>query len=301
MARKNGRKYELAKNITYEECKKFVEEHAISRTYVKDHYFAYYSAMKRLGCLDEFYPWRIKKHTIENALIEAKKYHTKKDLWAHAEWAAKLIYDNGLEDEAYKDYEELHSNAKRMIYAFEFEETKSVYVGLTYKIERRKEQHLLEDETSAVYKYIQESGITPVIKELTDYIDYKEASKEEGKWVEKYKQEGWTILNKAKTGGLGMVRKFNGLEEKISKLNKEGKSLVDIAKILNVSLSTVKDRVKYISDYITYKHIPKGIKVTIIKGDEVTKYKSISEASKALHFDRPKMYRWMDENHTIRL
>ena len=98
-----------------------------------------------------------------------------------------------------------------------------------------------------------------------------------------------------------MVIKFKGLEDKISKFNKEGKSLVEIAKILNVLLSTIKDIVKYISDYVTYKHIPKGIEVTVIKGDEVTKYKSISEASKALHFDRPKMYRWMDENHIIRL
>lgn len=90
---------------------------------------------------------------------------------------------------------------KRCIYAAEFEDN-SAYIGLTYFVERRWSDHL-RAKNSAVNKHIEETGFIPIWKKLTDYMDYQEASKFEGIWKDKYAKEGWTILNKAKTGSLG--------------------------------------------------------------------------------------------------
>lgn len=112
---------------------------------------------------------------------------------------------------------------KRCIYAVEFNDN-SVYVGLTYFTKRRWSDHL-RDENSAVYIYIKEKGLEPEWKQLTDYMDFQEASIQEGVWKDKYAKEGWIILNRAKTGALGgcqgytkeevlnMAKKFSSLKE----------------------------------------------------------------------------------------
>lgn len=41
------------------------------------------------------------------------------------------------------------------------------------------------------------------IKKISDYINVKQAQKLENTIVEKYKSEGWIILNRTKTGSLG--------------------------------------------------------------------------------------------------
>lgn len=93
---------------------------------------------------------------------------------------------------------------KRLIYSFEFPD-KSVYVGLTLNSTTRKNEHLnpKRSKKSSVYKYIIESGLQPKFNELTEYIDSDFASKKEGEFVERYRNDGWKILNRMKTGGLG--------------------------------------------------------------------------------------------------
>lgn len=90
---------------------------------------------------------------------------------------------------------------KRLIYAFEFSD-KSVYVGLSYDSKKREKRHY-SDNDSQVYKHINKTNLKPEYKELTDYLDKWIASKMEGEFLEKYKQDNWLILNKMKTGGLG--------------------------------------------------------------------------------------------------
>src|SRR5258708_7259486 len=93
---------------------------------------------------------------------------------------------------------------KRLIYVFEFPD-KSAYVGLTYNSQERESEHLNPKrlKKSAVYQYIQKSGLLPKFKELSEYIDWNIASQLEGECVEKYRKNGWIILNKYKTGALG--------------------------------------------------------------------------------------------------
>lgn len=90
----------------------------------------------------------------------------------------------------------------RCIYSYEFEDN-CAYVGLTYNIENRRYRHEKNGEkTSSVYKHI---SICNNFKfyQLTGFMSPSEAKTQENFYVEKYKNEGWTILNETGTGSLG--------------------------------------------------------------------------------------------------
>ena len=106
---------------------------------------------------------------------------------------------------------------KRCIYVAEFDDN-SAYIGLTYFAERRWSDHM-RTKNSAVNKHVEETGLAPKWKRLTDYMDYQEASIQEGVWKNKYASEGWTILNKAKTGSLGGGEGYT-LEEVLKEASK---------------------------------------------------------------------------------
>ncbi len=93
---------------------------------------------------------------------------------------------------------------KRLIYSFEFSDN-SVYVGLTYNSSDRKNEHLnpKRSKKSAVYKYILLTGLIPKYLELTEYVDCEIAVKLEEEFLNRYKANGWKILNVYKTGTLG--------------------------------------------------------------------------------------------------
>ncbi len=93
------------------------------------------------------------------------------------------------------------TNNKRLIYAFEFEDNQ-VYVGLTYHTGSTMNRHLTNSK-SAVFKYTTKTGIISKMIICTDFMDAQKASKMEGIIKEKYKNEGWNILNVAPTGNLG--------------------------------------------------------------------------------------------------
>lgn len=95
----------------------------------------------------------------------------------------------------------------RCIYVAKFLEDKSAYIGLTYNTNVRWSDHL-RDENSSINKHIQETGINPVFEKLTDYINEKEASIQEGIFVDKFAKAGWNILNVAKTGSLGHLEGY---------------------------------------------------------------------------------------------
>jgi predicted GIY-YIG superfamily endonuclease len=97
--------------------------------------------------------------------------------------------------------EPVGSRYERLIYAYEFPDN-SVYVGLTYNLDKRDKSHMSKDN-SAVFKHMLNTGLKPVRKTLTAFLNKDEASKLEGQMEKKYRDEGWTILNRSKTGTLG--------------------------------------------------------------------------------------------------
>ena len=128
---------------------------------------------------------------------------------------------------------ELINSSKKHIYGYEFYDKEdnpiAVYVGLTCDMTRRKEEHLTgyckygKRETT-VFKFI---NANPNLKyeikllEPEQYIG-KEAEQKEKEWIEKYRQIGWRILNKAKAGALGSL--FLNTDDELRKIAKKYKT-----------------------------------------------------------------------------
>lgn len=90
---------------------------------------------------------------------------------------------------------------ERLIYAYEFPELNSVYVGLTYNIDIRNKDHHLRGK---LFQWVKNNGIlqySPII--LKEHIPFDEAGATEDYYIKKYEKEGWHLINKAKAGSLG--------------------------------------------------------------------------------------------------
>jgi len=95
----------------------------------------------------------------------------------------------------------------RKIYVFEFEDHHA-YVGLAKNPKEREKQHLSEIN-SGVYKYIDATGSKYVFKELTDFLSKDEAAEQEDFWINKYANDGWSMINVRPGGDLGCApRKY---------------------------------------------------------------------------------------------
>lgn len=95
----------------------------------------------------------------------------------------------------------LGNYSRRLIYGREYikDDVKLVYIGLTCNMNRRHEDH----SKTELHNNLINSGFTFVINQLSDFMSAEEASDLEGKFVEEYRDNGWIILNKIQTGGLG--------------------------------------------------------------------------------------------------
>lgn len=138
--------------------------------------------------------------TKEKCQDVASKFICRSDFQKKEYNAYRRAYENGWLDEICSHMIKIGNMSKRLVYACEFADN-SVYIGLTCNSNRRITEHLTGK--TSVYKHIEETGLYPTYKELTDYIPANDASNLEIYYVEKYKESGFTILNKGKAGGLG--------------------------------------------------------------------------------------------------
>ena len=159
--------------------------------------------LKGKGC--PYCSGNAKKWNEENCELEAHKYEYVFDFRTKASGAYNKARSNGW----LKNYTWLkklppktadYNKEAKYIYAYEFVEQKSVYVGLTNSLIKRDWQHR-NSEDSSVYRFAEECKcIIPKPKQLERDVPVHESGKREKFWVTHYKMEGWHILNRAKTG-----------------------------------------------------------------------------------------------------
>lgn len=89
----------------------------------------------------------------------------------------------------------------RCIYACEFEDN-HVYVGLANNLRQRIKQHLRSSK-SPIFRHVAETELSPTFKIIRGFEPEKIAQKNEGEVEKMYKENGWILLNRAKTGALG--------------------------------------------------------------------------------------------------
>jgi hypothetical protein len=100
----------------------------------------------------------------------------------------------------------------RIVYAWTFPKQNLAYIGLTGDEKKRSASHrsLKAQKTTAVSRYIRETGLTPEYKVVskteenpTGWVDENTARDLECKYMEEYKANGWDLLNLAPCGSLG--------------------------------------------------------------------------------------------------
>ena len=154
------------------------------------------------------------KWTFDICKQEALKYECKIDFLKNNKSCYSAASRYGWLDEITKHMKIRGDKYNRCIYSYEFADN-HVYVGLTMNLDDRHAQHLrnYSKNNSVVLEHIKKSGLIPILKQLTDYIIYDKASIEEGIILEKYRQNGWFILNKYKPGSLGASNMFYTFEK----------------------------------------------------------------------------------------
>lgn len=199
--------YEIAKQFSYKadfERYNNGKEYnvALSHKWIKD-FDWFLDGHKRQGEL-------LRKWTFESCALASKSYSTKKEFRENNNSA----YNSAIKNKWIDKFTWLQDNRFDLakdeidcVYSYEFIDYHAVYVGRTL-VRRKKDrdkEHLY-DVKSSVASFAKEHNIpVPHPKYLEDNITVKEGAEKEGYWVEKYRSEGWIILNKAKTGSIGSL------------------------------------------------------------------------------------------------
>lgn len=126
------------------------------------------------------------------------KYEHRIDFKKNSKGAYPAARLNGWIDDICSHMTPLGNRYKRLIYRFIFPDN-YCYVGLTHNPNQRKIAHMTLTNSS-VYLHMIETGLQPSYEKLTDYIDIEQAKEQEEYWKIKSEEQGYSILNKSKTG-----------------------------------------------------------------------------------------------------
>lgn len=137
----------------------------------------------------------------ERCREEAKKHKTKNEFRKADRGAYSAAERNDWLDDICSHMKTVGNNFKRKIYVFLFDD-KSAYVGLAQDPESRYRQHL-RDRRSPVYKQVKLNDVAFEYHILTDWLHKDVAGKVEDFFINKYKADGWMMLNRQKGGNLG--------------------------------------------------------------------------------------------------
>lgn len=167
---------------------------------------AHHQSVKN-GWLDEFFDNVYVYWDKDKAHKEALKYNTKTEFQYGSFGAYLASYRHGWINDITSHMIPVGNLYKRMVYVYEFPNN-HVYIGLTSDKKRRHKEHTNVDTISSpVVKHIIETGLDPTYKEESAYIDAQDAQNLEQCTIDRYRNDGWIILNTAKAGSLGGGKK----------------------------------------------------------------------------------------------
>ena len=199
-------------DTTYEEAKKYNSRNE----FANGSYGAY-----QVACVNKWlddYFWFIesktgKKWVYKTCYNEAKKYNTRTEFQKYSKGAYVVALKNKWIDEYtwMKDKRfDLFNDKVDSVYVYEFNEFKCAYVGRTLvnRQQQREWEHIFKIDKDAVAKFAKEHNISvPKPIYLEENLTLREGTKQEGYWLNKYIEDGWTMLNSAKTGSIGALGK----------------------------------------------------------------------------------------------
>lgn len=143
----------------------------------------------------------------EHCLEESKKYKTRKEFAAKGGGAYYYARNRYMDEEKTVRWIDVMIPSVSLesklgnVYCYRFSHEKVVYVGITINPKRRDQQHRNQKGSSAVKSFCKENDIPmPPMEILESNISILKSTILEKKYVEKFKNEGFKVLNKAKCG-----------------------------------------------------------------------------------------------------
>lgn len=190
---------------------------------------------RKNGWIDEWFPPIKRKErnywTKERCIEESKKYSSRKEFDNGCRGAYSASNKNGWLDE----FVWLRKNANAFgkidcVYAYVFEEYKTVYVGRTIRKEERDKEHIFGIKKDSVANFAKNNNISvPIMRIIEDNLTLEEGKEKEKFWIEEYKKNGFTLLNKTNGGESGKIGSY-WTYEKCEKIAKKYKTLAEFVK-----------------------------------------------------------------------
>ena len=163
-----------------------------------------YKAAYKKGFLEECcvhmeHVYHIDGYWTKERCIEDAKLYDNRTAWHKSSPSARgSARINGWHEECCAHMERMGNIALRALYVFEHND-KSVYVGLSCNPDNRYKEHMRNHKILIEKNKLGEQTFI----NFGVFYSKDKASQKEIELVEKYRNNGWIILNKAKPGGLG--------------------------------------------------------------------------------------------------
>ena len=129
------------------------------------------------------------------------KYKNKRDFKKGSSPALSAMRKNGWLSEI-NHFEVLGSLYRRYVYSIEFSDN-SVYVGLSYDIQRRLKQHLTTKCTVSNHIRNNKHLTYNLINLTEDPLEVQKSQNIEKFWIDYYRKSKWNILNRVDGGAIG--------------------------------------------------------------------------------------------------
>ena len=229
-----------------------------------------------------------RKLTYEFCMEECKKYKYYTELRDKDQTLYMKCRDAGW----INDFTWLEDNRKKydlvspihLVYAYEFNDTKTVYVGRTIQMTQRHytHKHPKGNKKDSVLEYCKAMSIEfPKPKVLETGLTLIESKTKEKTWCDEYTSRGYTLLNKAKTGEVSSS--VGGLAIKWTKdeVEKEARKYDKVIDFRNNSFQAYKVALKHQwlneFDWLIREKVEKNYWTFEECYNEAKKYKSVGD------------------------
>ena len=172
--------------LTKEKCMEISSKYNIRSEFKKSESSVYATAIRNKWLSDICSHMKLVKNywNYEKCKNVALKYKTKTNFQKGNHGAYEFARLNNFLDEICEHMIKGGNKYFRCIYVYEFSDNHA-YVGLTYNLTIRKNDHL---RNGSVCKHIKNSESSYIIKQLTDYIFVDQAQKLETEYFNEYKK-----------------------------------------------------------------------------------------------------------------
>lgn len=203
-----------------------------------------YQVARKNGWLSEM-DWFVKGKrpdgywTKERVFEKAREYQTRSEFQKGCGSAYEIARVNGWLKEMTWFIDgrvKMLTDKNDSVYKYYWEETNSIYIGRTLITQQKtRDNNHNTNKEDTVFRYAKENGLeVPQMEIIEENITVKDGLEREDYWVNYYKENGYNVLNKAKTGigsgSIGAIGYGKWTKERVFKKASEYKTKYEFKK-----------------------------------------------------------------------